>query len=44
MKGGPGGLGIVMGEWLVGQWVVGGLSFQNIFGLCGVIGQIVEKR
>ena len=44
MKGGSGGLGLVMGERLVGQWIVGVLSFQRIFGLCGLIGQIVEKR
>ena len=25
------------GEWFVGQWVVGIISFQRIFGLCGHI-------
>ena len=32
-----------MGEWLVGQWIVGVISFQKIFGLCGLKGHIVEK-
>ena len=32
-----------MGEWLVGQWIVGVISFHKIFGLCGLKGHIVEK-
>ena len=32
-----------MGEWLVGQWIVGAISFQKIFGLCGLKAHIVEK-
>ena len=31
-----------MGEWLVGQWIVGVISFQKIFGLCGLKGLILE--
>mgnify|MGYP000997301728 CR=1 FL=1 len=34
----------VMGEWSVGQWIVGVISFQKIFGLCGLKGHIVEIR
>ena len=33
-----------MGEWWVGQWIVGVISFQKIFGLCGIKGHIVEIR
>ena len=33
-----------MGEWWVGQWIVGVISFQKIFGLCGLKGHIVEIR
>ena len=33
-----------MDEWLVGQWIVGVISFQKIFGLYGLKGHIVEKR
>ena len=33
-----------MGEWKVGQWIVGVISFQKIFGLCGLKGHIVDKR
>ena len=40
--GGSGGSERVMGEWLVGQWVVGVISFQKIFGLCGPRGHKVE--
>ena len=40
--GGSGGSGNVMGEWFVGQWIVGVISFQKIFGLCGLKGHIVE--
>ena len=39
-----GGSGRVMGECLVGQWIVGVIGFQKIFGLCGLNGHIVEKR
>ena len=34
----------VMGEWSVVQWIVGVISFQKIFGLCGLKGHIVEIR
>ena len=40
--GGSGGSGNVMGEWFVGQWIVGIISFQKIFGLCGLKCHIVE--
>ena len=33
-----------MGEWKVGQWIVGVISFQKIFGLCGLKGHIVKIR
>ena len=33
-----------MGECLVGQWIVGVISFQKIFGLYGLERHIVEKR
>ena len=33
-----------MGEWKVGQWIVGVTSFQKIFGLCGLKGHIVKIR
>ena len=33
-----------MGEWKVGQWIVGVISFQKIFGLCGLKHHIVEIR
>ena len=33
-----------MGEWKVGQWIVDIKSFQEIFGLYGLKGHIVEKR
>ena len=33
-----------MGEWWLGQWIVGVISFQKIFGLCGLKGHIVEIR
>ena len=42
--GGSGGSEMVMGEWLVGQLIVGVISFQRIFGLCGLKGYIVEIR
>ena len=28
----------------MGQWIVGVISFQKIFGLCGLKGHIVEIR
>ena len=34
----------MMGEWLLGQWIVGVKSFQKIFGLYGLERHIVEKR
>ena len=40
--GGSGGSGNVMGEWFVGQWTVGVISFQKILGLCGLKGHKVE--
>ncbi len=43
-SGGSGGSENVMGEWKVGQWIVGVISFQKIFGLCGLKGHIVEIR
>ena len=33
-----------MGEWKVGQWIVGVISFQKISGLCGLKGHIVKIR
>ena len=33
-----------MGEWKVGQWIVGVIRFQKIFGLCGLKGHIVKIR
>ena len=33
-----------MGEWKVGQWIVGVIRFQKIFGLYGLKGNRVEKR
>ena len=41
--GGSGGLGSVMGEWLMGQWIVGATSFQKIVVLCGLKGHIVDN-
>ena len=32
----------VMGEWSVGQWIVGVISFQKMFGLYGLKHHIVE--
>ena len=32
----------VMGEWSVGQWIVGVMSFQKIYGLYGLKHHIVE--
>ena len=31
-----------MGQWSVGQWIVGVISFQKIFGLYGLKHHIVE--
>ena len=33
-----------MGKWVVGQWIVGVISFQKTFGLCGIKGHTVAKR
>ena len=33
----------VMGEWSVGQWIVGVISFKKIYGLYGLKHHIVEK-
>ena len=44
MLGGAGGSGRIMVRWLVGQWIVGVLDFQKIFGLCVLKGHIVEIR
>ena len=32
----------VMGEWSVGQWIVGVMSFQKMYGLYGLKHHIVE--
>ena len=32
----------VMGEWSVGQWIVGVISFKKIYGLYGLKHHIVE--
>ena len=42
--GGSGGSGNAIGEEKVGQWIVGVISFQKIFGLCGLKHHIVELR
>ena len=36
------GLVWVMGEWSVGQWIVGVISFQKMYGLYGLKHHIVE--
>ena len=41
--GGSARLGSVMGEWLMGQWIVGAISFQKIVVLCGLKGHIVDN-
>ena len=41
--GGSGGLGRVMGEWLLGQWIVDVISFQKILVFYCLKGHIVEK-
>ena len=41
--GGSGGSVWVMGEWSVGQWIVGVISFQKMYGLYGLKHHIVEK-
>ena len=33
----------VMGEWSVGQWIVGVISFKKIYGLYGLKHHIAEK-
>ena len=40
--GGSGGSVCVMGEWSVGQWIVGVISFKKIYGLYGLKHHIVE--
>ena len=40
--GGSGGSERVMGECLVGEWIVGVISFQKIFGLYGLKHHILE--
>ena len=42
--GGFGGSVWVMSEWSLGRWIVGVISFQKIFGLCGLRGHKVEIR
>ena len=32
-----------MGKWSVGQWIVGVISFQKMYGLYGLKHHIVEK-
>ena len=44
MLGRSDGSGRVIHDCLVGQWIVGVISFQKIFGLHGLKGLIVEKR
>ena len=39
---GYGGSLLVIGEWAVGQWIVGVTSFQKIYGLYSVKHHIVE--
>ena len=43
-SGGSGGSGNAIGEEKVGQWIVGVISFQKIFGLCGLKHHILEIR
>ena len=31
-----------MSEWLVGQWIVGVMNFQKMYGLYGLKNQLVE--
>ena len=40
--GGSGGSVWVMGGWTVGQWIVGIISFQKMYGLYGLRHHIVE--
>ena len=40
--GGSDGSVWVMGEWSVGQWIVGVISFQKMYGLYGLKHHIVE--
>ena len=35
---------MVSGEWKVGQWIVGVIRFQKIFGLYGLKGHMVENK
>ena len=39
---GSAGSGNVMGEWSVGQWIVGVMSFQKMYGFYGLKHHIVE--
>ena len=41
--GGFGGSVWVMGEWSVGQWILGVISFQKMYGLYGLKQHILEK-
>ena len=41
--GGSGGSVCVMGEWSVGQWIVGVISFKKIYGLYGLKHHIVAE-
>ena len=42
-SGWSGGSERVLGKWLVGQWIVGVISFQKKIGTYGLKGHIVEK-
>ena len=42
--GGFGGSVWVMGEWPVGQWIVGVISFQKMYGLYGLKHHIVDIK
>ena len=41
-SGGFGGSVCVMGEWSLGQWIVGVIIFKKIYGLYGLKHHIVE--
>ena len=34
----------MLGEWSVGQWIVGVISFNKVYGLYGLKHHIVEMR
>ena len=40
--GGSGGSVLVMNEWSVGQWIVGDMDFQKMYGLFGLKHHIVK--